>query len=204
MKVIHVDTRENVGEIDKAVNQGKHVFLLIYMEGCGPCNATRPEWEKLESALEEQYKKNDKLVIIDVNKDFLSDVKSVKDVDGFPTMKYIANKGSTVENYEDSGVKNKDRSIDSFINWVESKITNTVSTVDTSSPEKFYKRLTSEQTKTQEGGKRSTKKRSTKKQRSRRHGKQLRHWSAKYKRSINCSRPKGFSQKQYCKYGRNK
>lgn len=29
-----------------------------------------------------------------------------------------------------------------------------------------------------------------------------RRWSAKYKRSINCRRPKGFSQKQYCKYGR--
>jgi hypothetical protein len=29
-------------------------------------------------------------------------------------------------------------------------------------------------------------------------------WSAKYKKSINCSKPKGFSQKQYCQYGRNK
>jgi chromosome segregation ATPase len=28
-------------------------------------------------------------------------------------------------------------------------------------------------------------------------------WSLKYKRTINCKRPKGFSQKQYCKY-RNK
>ena len=27
-------------------------------------------------------------------------------------------------------------------------------------------------------------------------------WSAKYKRSIDCKRPKGFSQKQHCKYGR--
>jgi len=27
-------------------------------------------------------------------------------------------------------------------------------------------------------------------------------WSAKYKRSIDCSNPKGFSQKQHCKYGR--
>jgi predicted nucleic acid-binding Zn-ribbon protein len=27
-------------------------------------------------------------------------------------------------------------------------------------------------------------------------------WTLKYKRSINCMRPKGFSQKQYCKYGR--
>ena len=29
-------------------------------------------------------------------------------------------------------------------------------------------------------------------------------WSRKYKNSINCSHPKGFSQKQYCKYGRHK
>ena len=29
-------------------------------------------------------------------------------------------------------------------------------------------------------------------------------WSNRYKKSINCKNPKGFSQKQYCKYGRNK
>ena len=29
-----------------------------------------------------------------------------------------------------------------------------------------------------------------------------RKWSVKYKKSINCNHPKGFSQKQYCKYGR--
>ena len=29
-------------------------------------------------------------------------------------------------------------------------------------------------------------------------------WSLKYKRSINCKHPKGFSQKQHCKYGRTK
>lgn len=27
-------------------------------------------------------------------------------------------------------------------------------------------------------------------------------WSLKYKKSINCKRPRGFSQKQHCKYGR--
>lgn len=31
-----------------------------------------------------------------------------------------------------------------------------------------------------------------------------RKWSKKYKKSINCKNPKGFSQKQYCKYGRKK
>ena len=29
-------------------------------------------------------------------------------------------------------------------------------------------------------------------------------WSLKYKNSIDCSHPKGFSQKQHCKYGRRK
>ena len=31
-----------------------------------------------------------------------------------------------------------------------------------------------------------------------------RKWSLKYKKSINCNMPRGFSQRQYCKYGRNK
>ena len=29
-------------------------------------------------------------------------------------------------------------------------------------------------------------------------------WTKKYKKSINCKNPKGFSQKQYCKYGRKR
>ena len=32
--------------------------------------------------------------------------------------------------------------------------------------------------------------------------KKPRKWSMKYKRSINCKRPRGFSQRQHCKYGR--
>lgn len=32
--------------------------------------------------------------------------------------------------------------------------------------------------------------------------KEVRKWSKKYKNSINCDHPKGFSQKQHCKYGR--
>jgi hypothetical protein len=34
--------------------------------------------------------------------------------------------------------------------------------------------------------------------------KKTKKWSLKYKKSINCIKPKGFSQKQYCKFGRNK
>ena len=29
-------------------------------------------------------------------------------------------------------------------------------------------------------------------------------WTMKYKKSINCKKPKGFSQRQHCKYGRRR
>ena len=32
--------------------------------------------------------------------------------------------------------------------------------------------------------------------------KKSRKWSIQYKKSINCNHPKGFSQKQHCKYGK--
>lgn len=47
--------------------------------------------------------------------------------------------------------------------------------------------------------KRKTKKKKRKRKTKKKHHKK-RKWSLKYKRSINCKRPKGFSQRQYCKY----
>jgi thiol-disulfide isomerase/thioredoxin len=189
MHILHINSEKDVSKIDKMIKQGKDVFILVYMEGCGPCNATRPEWAKIESALKDQYAKNDKLVVVDVNKDFMQSVKMIGKVDGFPTMKYIGNHGKTVEAYENSSIKKKDRSVSSFINWIESKINKMMSTTQTSSATHVYNRLTKSNrnhvktrrhSKTQKGGK----------------------WSRKYKRRINCRSPKGFSQKQYCKYGR--
>jgi hypothetical protein len=51
------------------------------------------------------------------------------------------------------------------------------------------------------GGKSKTKKNKTKKNKSK-NKKSKKRWSLKYKKSINCKRPRGFSQRQYCKYGR--
>jgi hypothetical protein len=44
----------------------------------------------------------------------------------------------------------------------------------------------------------------TKKNKGFKHTKRRTKWSLKYKRSIHCKRPKGFSQKQYCKYRKNR
>jgi len=148
--------------------RNKDVFMLIYMEGCGPCNQVRPEWKKLENVLK-KYKNDNNVIIVDVDKDLIHKLKNIKkEPDGFPTIIYSTKEGNIVENYEDSNITNKDRSIDSFVEWINFKL--------------------KENPKKQMGGK-------TKKKRG---GK----WSLKYKRSINCNRPKGFSQRQHCKYGR--
>ena len=132
--------------VDDMIRGKKHVFILIYMEGCGPCNAARPDWSKMAHTLQKQYSKNKDIVIIDINKDLLSSIKNVGNVSGFPTMKYITNKGHTIENYEDSSIKNKDRSVDSFINWVESKVLNgKIVSTNFAGPQHVYNRLRKKQ-----------------------------------------------------------
>jgi len=50
MEFLHINpSTKNAHTFDKMVNDGKNVFVLIYMEGCGPCNQTRPEWTKLKN-----------------------------------------------------------------------------------------------------------------------------------------------------------
>jgi thiol-disulfide isomerase/thioredoxin len=191
MHVINIHSKNDIHklkQLNDMIDNGSNVFILVYMEGCGPCNATRPEWKTFASVLKEQYKNNNNLVIVDVNKDFSSDIKHIGSIDGFPTMKYISKKGAEVEPYESSSISKKDRSSDSFINWLESKMNTVVST--TSSPEHVFKRL--------------TKHRSTHKRRGHKKTQKGGKWSKKYKASINCRRPKGFSQRQHCKYGRHK
>jgi hypothetical protein len=96
------------------------VFILYYMEGCGPCNATRPEWSKLKHALK-QLDKDSTIAIVDIDQALSGDIKDMSEPSSFPTMRYISNNGKTIENYEDSDIEIKDRTIDSFVDWVNSK-----------------------------------------------------------------------------------
>lgn len=154
-----------------------HNFVLFYMEGCGPCNATRPEWSKLKNVLSNQFLNRPDIMILAIDKDFSEKLKNIgSEPNGFPTMRYITK--NINENYEDSNIETKDRTIDSFIDWIKLKTgDNNITKMegDSNIPKKL-------------GGSKTKKRR--------------RKWSNKYKRSINCRKPKGFSQKQYCKYGR--
>ena len=165
--------------IDKLNNQldkkNSKTFILFYMEGCGPCNATRPEWSKLQNVLSNDILNNDEIAIVAIDQELTNKLKNIKsEPNSFPTMRFITNTGNIFENYEDSNILKKDRTIDSFVEWIESKI---------KSDNFINKKLKKYYIK---GGKKTRKKYACK-------------WSLKYKRSINCRKPKGFSQKQYCR-----
>jgi len=115
---------KNAHILNNYVAQGKHVFALIYMDGCGPCNATRPEWTKLKSTLEHRYKSNENVIIADINSDALKEVNDFKNIQGFPTILFICNKGNKKEDFENGKQLNKSRTVDAFIEWIEINIKN--------------------------------------------------------------------------------
>jgi hypothetical protein len=118
MEFLHINSsNKNTQQFDKMVNDGKHVFVIIYMEGCRPCNETRPEWTKIENILgqPQQKIKYPGVVVADVDQIVCNNIKHISDLSGFPTMRYISDRGNIVENYEN------DRSIDAFIKWIDSK-----------------------------------------------------------------------------------
>ena len=122
MFVEHVNNAAKAAKLNKYIDSGKPVFMLIYMEGCGPCIASRPEWAKLEHTLGGQYgkKKPYKFIIADVNKDFAPLIHKIKQPNAFPTILYVS--GDKTENYEDSAINDKRRDVDCFMNWIESHI----------------------------------------------------------------------------------
>ena len=149
MKILHIDPKtKNTNLFNEYVEKGKHIFVIFYLEGCGPCNATRPEWKKIEHALKNKYGKNENIVIADVDQELLKEIKYLTtQPKGFPTIRYISNKGKTSEDYEDCpDVKDKDRKIDSFVKWIDSKM----------SKQKGGKRRTKKNFKVRRGGKRKT------------------------------------------------
>jgi hypothetical protein len=180
-----------IEELNDAISHNKPIFLLIYMEGCGPCNSTRPEWSKIKNVMKgSKYDTN--IFIVDIDRELIDKVKT-KSPRGFPTMRYI--NGKTEEDFEDSTVQNKDREVDNFIEWIDLKSGAQKGGINT-------KTRTRTRIRRQSQSRRNTKTSNSRKTiliKTKKRGK----WSLKYKRSINCRRPRGFSQKQHCKYGRH-
>ena len=176
-------TSEKINKLISDINDSKNVFLFIFMQSCGPCKETKPEWKNLKTL------NHNGTVVALLNEKLLSN-KEYKKLNsligsqplGFPTFKYIKGVGkNSVEDY------NGDRNEDAFKKWIHKKTESSSSSSSSSSKrEKKPSHMI--------GGKRKTRKNKRKQTAGK--------WSMKYKKSINCKKPKGFSQKQHCKYGR--
>ena len=195
MVFIHIDKKNcmngncnMIKKLDTILgNKNTKTFLLIFMEGCGPCNATRPEWSKIKNVLSRDFLKRTDIVIAAIDNQLADKLVNLKTKPtGFPTMRFITDGGNTSENYEDSNIIKKDRTIDSFVEWIHFK------SGENPTMQKSNKHQNTNKNKHMNKNNKTLKKQ--------RGGK----WSLKYKKSINCNRPKGFSQKQHCKYGRKK
>jgi hypothetical protein len=191
MVYLEINKKNHHNLIDKLnnylSNKDAKIFILIYMEGCGPCNETRPEWSKLKNVLSNHFLNKQDIAVVSIDKDLFGKLKNAnKEPMSFPTIRFMTNSGVKMENYEDSQISNKDRTIDSFVEWIKLKTGENYITTSEKHP-KLHK-----------FNKTHKKKQYGRKSRKQKGGK----WSAKYKRSINCNKPKGFSQKQHCKYGR--
>jgi len=163
-------------EVVELNNNGYHIFMFIFMDGCGHCEHAKPAWHNLKNL------NLDNVALVLLNQKLLDDsnfsyLKNIigKQPIGFPAFKYIHK--NTVNEYNDG------RDEDSLKKWIHQK-------------------SKSNTKKNQKGGTKRTAKKSKKSKKMQKTKKTTRRkWSAKYKKSINCNRPKGFSQKQYCKYG---
>ena len=186
-----------IDELKNDLNSDGEIFILVYMDGCGPCNQMKPSWYDLKPQLEKQYTNRDDISIIDMERSMLPMLNELQDVESFPTIKYISKKKGKNEIYDGQ------RTTDDFIKWIEQNIDHvnsvgepkqislkelesSTSEPKTHSKKKSKKKKKKRDKKTQSGGKTKKKKRKRK-------------WSLKYKRSGNCKKPKGFSQKQYCR-----
>lgn len=140
MKFLHIDpsNKELLEEFKNTIGK-KPIFVLFYMEGCGPCNATRPEWKKLDNIKDKIHKD---ILIADIDNSLLEQLNeypSIRNISGFPTMKFIKNKDE-MSDYTGG------RTVDDFVNWINSSLGS--SSVATNKTNKTNK------TKTFKGGRR--------------------------------------------------
>jgi len=75
---------EKIKKLQKYYSSPTKIFMLIYMDGCGPCNETKPEWKKLENVLNKYNQKED-IVIVDIEHQILENMKLKEEVDKLKT-----------------------------------------------------------------------------------------------------------------------
>ena len=121
MPVIHIPNsapENDVSLVNSYLSSDNPSFVLLYMDGCGPCSETHPKWKKMAN----QFSNREDIGVFDIEMSNLNNInhkKLVGDLSGFPTMRYV--KGNVCEDYESCKEITADRSYDSFLKWIRAK-----------------------------------------------------------------------------------
>ena len=115
-----ISSEKGIKDLNQHIADNKHVFVLVFMEKCGPCIQTRPEWAKINTS-----NKPDNVVIADVNSQILNEsgdpgakapsISHLGNVSGYPTIKYINN--GVAQDFD-----GPDRSVGSFEKWIQDSV----------------------------------------------------------------------------------
>jgi len=117
------DHLQEIALLNKSIKHGNEVFMFIFLDNCGPCNSTKPNWDDIKNKINDKYKKLNNVEIVRINSDFIPKLQNIgSSPTGFPTLRHISKNGTKIEEYADSGISNIDRSTDSFIEWIEKHI----------------------------------------------------------------------------------
>ena len=88
MTVLHVNSPLEAMRFNNLLKNG-HTIVFYYMDGCGHCEAMKPEWEKFEQKVNDMGLDN--IDVARVNYRMLSLVNGPKDFMGFPTIYVLEN-----------------------------------------------------------------------------------------------------------------
>jgi len=117
-QVDDLNTSENNINFQKCISHkdsGKHLFLFMYMNGCGPRKDAKESWAKIKEHLEPEYLENKDIMLSQINHTLYDKKYKFGDEPmGFPTLRYIHN--NNIEEY------NEDREPEDFANWIKSKV----------------------------------------------------------------------------------
>lgn len=91
----------------------KPVFVLLFLDGCGPCNEARNEWKKLP----ENFNDQENIIIASVNSDYMDELPLKTKPNSFPTIKYIKSPSKEITMVDDGP-----RTTESFSKFILSNI----------------------------------------------------------------------------------
>jgi thiol-disulfide isomerase/thioredoxin len=107
----------------QAYNNGKNVFVLVYMNGCPYCEPILPLWDNIDEEIQTQDKYkllNDKIKLTKIEKEDLNKVKDlINKIESFPTFLHMGKGIKTTKH-------NPDRDYDSLMTWITKLSNNNV------------------------------------------------------------------------------